>query len=84
MARSRSAQVHVLIVRAPDGRVWAMGTPSQRGFTEAGAKSAAEQMSLRLPRNWTLTMLEITPIDEVVSTPPPPGTTLHEALSEPS
>jgi len=65
MSRARSAQVHVLIIRAPDGRTWAVGTPSQRGFTELGAAKAEQDLRLILPRGWALTSMEITPIDEV-------------------
>ena len=65
MSRARSAQVHVLIIRAPDGRTWAIGTPSQRGFTEVGAARAEQDMRLILPRGWALSTMEITPIDEV-------------------
>ena len=67
MARARSAQVHVVVIQSADGATWAVGTPSQRGFTEVGAAKASEELRRRLPRGWTLSTLEITPIDEVTA-----------------
>jgi len=73
MARARSAQVHVVVVqREADGKTWAIGTPAQRGFTEVGALKASAELGRRLPRGWSLTTIEITPIDEVID-PCPSG-----------
>lgn len=67
MSRARSAQVHVVLVRDPHGSTWAVGTPSQRGFTEQGSALAEERLRRLLPSGWKLETLEITPIDEVTA-----------------
>jgi hypothetical protein len=65
MSRRSSAQVHVLLIRNADNKTWVVGTPSQRGFTEAGLQKAKAQLEPKIPATWSLLELEITPIDEV-------------------
>lgn len=73
MSRSRSAQVHVVVVRDPEGRTWVVGTPSQKGFTESGALKSLDALLTRIPRDWDKSIHEITPIDEVLPRTPVPA-----------
>ena len=79
MSRARSAQVHVVIISNPEGHTWAVGTPSQRGFTELGAHKAWELLRAKVPADWNIVTLEITPIDEVLPLYPSPGPRLLAA-----
>ena len=71
MSRARSAQVHVIVISNPDGNTWVVGTPSQRGFTELGADKSFKELRERVPADWSLLALEITPIDEVIGSRAP-------------
>lgn len=68
MSRSRHAQVHIVVLLPydVDQEPILVGTPSQRGFTELGARKAMLELNEKLGHRNEIRTLEVTPIDELV------------------
>lgn len=62
-----NTQRHVLVIASPQNKVWVIGTDTQRGFTEAGARKALEKMEQSLPHGWTVWEAELYPISEALA-----------------
>lgn len=67
MREHSNTQSHVLVVGSPNGKMWVVGTNTQRGFTEGGAEHALRQLEPRLPRGWSLESAELFPLDEALA-----------------
>jgi hypothetical protein len=60
-------QKYVIVVGDPKGRVWVVGTETQRGFTEAGAEKALERVDGHLPYGWNAHIAELSPVTDVLA-----------------
>jgi hypothetical protein len=60
-------QKHVIVIASPQGKVWVVGTDTQRGFTEAGALKAVARLKDSLPHGWTVWEAELYPIGEALA-----------------
>lgn len=62
-----NTQKHVIVIGSPQGKVWVVGTDTQRGFTEAGAVKALEKLKTTLPHGWSVWEAELYPIGEALA-----------------
>lgn len=62
-----NTQKHVIVIASPQNKVWVIGTDTQRGFTEAGAKTALSKLEQSLPHGWTVWEAELYPIGEALA-----------------
>ena len=67
MTEHSNVQNHVIVVANSEGKVWVIGTDTQRGFTEAGAKRALTKVEEALPKHWTAFESELTPVNVVLA-----------------
>lgn len=58
-----NSQKYMVIVSSPKGGTWPIGTPTQRGFTENGAKIALSTIREAIPAGWKCWIEEVSPID---------------------
>jgi hypothetical protein len=65
MIEHSNIQKYAIVITSPQGKVWAVGTDTQRGFTEAGVKKALEK--LNLPSGWSAWEVELYPIGEAIA-----------------
>ena len=59
-------QTAVLVVRSNKNDVWIVGTDTRRGFTEAGARKALEQVRFEIPFGWEAYWTELEPFGFVL------------------
>jgi hypothetical protein len=62
-----NTQKHVIVIANMTGKVWVVGTNTQRGFTEAGAAKALAQLEQSLPHGWSVWEAELYPIGEALA-----------------
>ena len=60
-------QKYVVIVTNGSGKVWVVGTDTQRGFTEAGAEVAKCKINDVIPHGWDCWEHEIAPISQAIA-----------------
>jgi hypothetical protein len=60
-------QKHVIVIGSPSGKIWVIGTDTQRGFTEAGVKVALAKLNDSLPSGWSVWDAELYPIGEALA-----------------
>lgn len=67
MSEHKNVQTHVIVITNPQGRVWVVGTDTQRGFTVRGAEMAEARLEAHLPHGWSVAVRELYPISEALA-----------------
>lgn len=67
MRKHTNVQTHVIVIVNPEGRVWVVGTDTQRNFTNAGADKAEELIREKLPPKWSVWSEALSPISDVLA-----------------
>lgn len=62
-----NTQKHVIVIANMTGKVWVIGTDTQRGFTEAGARTALAKLENSLPHGWSVWEAELYPISSALA-----------------
>jgi len=60
-----NVQTHVIVIIDTKGRAWVLGTPTQRGFTKAGAEKVKAEVDARVPKGWRVAIEHIVPISDL-------------------
>jgi hypothetical protein len=60
-------QKYVIVISNPQGRIWVIGTDTQRGFTEVGASRAEAKLEAALPHGWNVAIRELYPVGEALA-----------------
>lgn len=66
MSEHSNLQKFVVVVKAPDGETWVVGTDTQRGFTEKGVGAAQAKLEAHLPGNWLSYEEELMPLSSAL------------------
>jgi len=62
-----NTQTYIVIIVAPPGNFWSIGTNTKRGFTQAGAEKAVQKLKEMLPDGFKTWSEELTPIDDILA-----------------
>jgi hypothetical protein len=63
----KNVQNHVVVISNPQGKIWAVGTDTKRGFTAKGAEIAEARLEAHLPHGWKVEIRELYPISEALA-----------------
>jgi len=67
MSNHSNVQKYAVVVTSPDGKIWIVGTETQRGFTEKGVFTAQARLEAHLPHGWSSWEQEITPLSSALA-----------------